>query len=48
MPQSRKNQISLIDTPHYHWLPAVFVAFLWWDNRVVDKVTGQSDAHRQG
>ncbi|WP_342804955.1 transposase [Alteromonas sp. M12] len=45
MPQARKNQISLIDTPYYHCVSrCVRQSFLCGEN----KFTGQSYEHRRG
>ncbi len=45
MPQSRKSQISLIDTPYYHCVSrCVRRSFLCGE----DKVTGQNYEHRRG
>jgi hypothetical protein len=45
MPQSRKNQISLMDTPYYHCVSrCVRRSFLCGMN----KYTGQSYEHRRG
>ena len=45
MPQSRKTQVSLIDTPYYHcvsrWVHRSFLCG-------TDKYTGQSYEHRRG
>ncbi|MEP4102472.1 transposase [Paraglaciecola sp.] len=45
MPQSRKSQISLVDTPYYHCVSrCVRRSFLCGE----DKVTGQNYEHRRG
>jgi hypothetical protein len=45
MPQSRKTQVSLIDTPYYHcvsrWVRRSFLCG-------TDKYTGQNYEHRRG
>jgi hypothetical protein len=45
MPQSRKTQITLMDTPYYHFVSrCVRRSFLCG----TDKYTGQSYKHRRG
>jgi hypothetical protein len=45
MPQSRKSQVSLLDTPYYHCVSrCVRRSFLCGE----DKVSGQSYEHRRG
>ena len=49
MPQPRKNQISLIDTPYYHCVSrCLSFIFMWCASRAEDKFTGQSYEHRRG